>query len=1185
MMKSINILIKKISYRNRVLPQLGELEGAFRGGLFLLLLFLTFSCQQKQLTYQNETISPEESAKPWVFWYWMHGAVTREAITADLESMKEVGLGGAYIFAIKDVTDPPMFEPSFRTMTPEWWGMVKHAMSEADRLGLKLGMNSCDGFTVAGGPWITPEMSMQKVVWADTIISGGQTFNAKLPQPEKVRDYYEDIAVFAYLAQDGAGESSFKTVPKVSTSVKGKEVQFLAEKGNKKGFSSSEPCWIQYAFDQPFTCRSVTIATGWNNYQSNRLKLEVSDDGTDFRQHGRLEPPRSGWLDLDANATQLIEPVTARYFRFVFDPEGSEPGAEDIDDAKWGPAFKTLGIELSGEAKIQQFEGKSGAIWRISKRNNEAQLPSSECIDQKNLKDITTSLQANGSLKWEVPAGKWVILRMGHTSTGHVNYVGGGGLGLECDKLNPEVVKFQFDQWFGEAFRQVGPELAGKVLKRFHVDSWECGSQNWSPVFRDEFKKRRGYDLLPWLPVMAGIPVQSAEVSERLLSDVRQTISELVVDNFFSVLTEQAHEKGCQFSAESVAPVMVSDGMLHFRDVDLPMGEFWLRSPSHDKPNDVLDAISGAHIYGKNIVQAESFTEIRLDWDEHPGMMKTIADRNFALGINKMFFHVFTLNPWTDRKPGMTLDKVGTYFQRDQTWWKPGKAWISYITNCQQKLQQGKPVVDIAVFTGEEIPRRAVLPDRLVDILPGIFGQERVEQERVRLLNDGAPARNVPHGVKTQANMADPENWVDPLRGYNYDSFNRDALLRLAKVENGWIVLPGGASYGMLVVPGKQKMAPDGGERMSIEVAQKLLELANQGASLLMMEKPKWTLGLQSDPDADTKLGKVLDELFSGEKTTVTDAGGGQFIQWKKGKGRIVQGPYKAATFNEIGIRKDFYALDETGKPAGFVVWNHRTDTQEDIYFIANQQEKTRTLELSFRIENKTPELFDPVTGETRKCEQWKTENGRINLTYRFNPNESLFVIFKDGKAKSQTGKNWVETVPEMSFSGEWKVQFDLAFGGPAEPVTFTELSDWSKSTDDRIRFYSGTATYTKLFQWEKVKTEGEVLWLELGAFANMAEVKLNGESCGICWTAPFRVRIDQQLKQGENKLEIAVTNTWANRIKGDHDLPENKRITWTTAPYRLEGKPLLPAGLFGPVGISSPLPVPPKGESLRPQY
>jgi hypothetical protein len=1118
-----------------------------------------------------------ESTKPWIYWYWMHGAVTKEAITADLEAMKEAGLAGAYIFSIRDVPNPPLYEPSVRTMTPEWWQMVKHAMSEADRLGIKIGMNSCDGFTAAGGPWITPEMSMQKVVWADTIVPGNQILKTMLPQPESYKGYYHDIAVFAYPAPDGAGVSSWQITPKVTTSVKDADVSYLSQKGNKKIFNSSKPCWIQYSFEQPFTCRSLTIVTGWNNYQSNRLKIEISDDGANFKQVCRLEAPRSGWLDLDANNTHLIQPVTSRFFRFVYDPEGSEPGAEDLDDAKWSPALKISGIELSAEAKNSQFEGKSGAIWRISQRTDNSQFPESAVIKRENLMDITTSLKADGLLEWKVPAGKWVILRMGHTSTGHTNYVGGGGMGLECDKFDPKVVSFQFDQWFGEIIRQVGPELSGKVLKRFHVDSWECGSQNWSPVFRESFRQHRGYDLLPYLPVMSGKIVENAVVTERVLSDVRQTISDLVTEGFYKVSADLAHNNGCLFSAESVAPVVVSDGMLHFRETDIPMGEFWLNSPSHDKPNDVLDAVSAGHIYGKNIIQAEGFTEIRLDWNEHPGMMKTLADRNFALGINRMVFHVMTLNPWKDRKPGMTLDKVGTFFQRDQTWWKPGKAWFSYINNCQKFLQAGKPVTDIAIFTGEETPRRALLPDRLVDILPGIIGPERVKKEKERLENKSLAVRDVPSGVKTRANMANPEDWTDPLRGYAYDSFNRDALLRLATVENGRITLPGGANYALLVIPGRQKMSPDGGRLMSIEVARKLLQLANDGATLILMEKPVTTPGFQTDPNEIQQFNQVIDELFSGERSVIKDAAGGQFLTWKKGKGRIIQGPYQAATFNKLGIAKDFQAMDETGNQADHVAWNHRKDEQKEIYFIANQQDKPRMIQLAFRTTGKIPRLYHPVTGEFRLCAEYRTDIGTTRLAYRFEPNESLFVIFDQqdpaNHANQVVGagapKNWVETTPIQNITSDWKVQFDPAFGGPAQPINFKALTDWSQNSDERIRHYSGTATYQNSFKWETSKSSGEILWLEIGSVANIAEVIINGKSCGICWTPPFRVRIDHALQQGENRLEIAVTNTWANRIKGDHETKTGKPVTATTAPYRLEGKPLLPAGLFGPVSVS----------------
>ena len=253
------------------------------------------------------------------------------------------------------------------------------------------------------------------------------------------------------------------------------------------------------------------------------------------------------------------------------------------------------------------------------------------------------------------------------------------------------------------------------VIKYMHVDSWECGSQNWTPNFLDEFARRRGYNLLPVLPVLAGVPIDNADL---ILRHVRKTIDELKNEAFFGTVEEMARKYDVKLSCENVAPTMVSDGMSHYRNVDIPMGEFWLNSPTHDKPNDMLDAISAAHVYGKNIVQAEGFTEVRGVWDETPAMIKPLLDRNFALGMNRLFFHVNTHNPWMNKKPGMTLDGIGLFFQRDQTWFPEAKGLVKYITRCQELLQKGKPVVDIAVYTGEELPARAFTPDKVVKMLP-----------------------------------------------------------------------------------------------------------------------------------------------------------------------------------------------------------------------------------------------------------------------------------------------------------------------------------------------------------------------------------------------------------------------------------------------------------------------------------
>lgn len=1087
-------------------------------------------------------LHPPEAAKPWIFWYWMQASVTREGIKADLEAMKYEGIGGAYLMPIKGPANLPYLNPPVNQLTPEWWAMVKYAMQEAGRLGLKIAMHDCDGFAVAGGPWITPEMSMQKVVWTKTLVAGGKAFNDTLARPESYKGFYKDIKILAYPSPEGSGITTEKVIPKVTAST-GADLQYLAEAGNKKSFAASEPCWIQLAFDKPFTCRSLVVKTTASNFQSERLIIEVSNNGTDFKRLTQLEPPRSGWQDGDAQITNDIVPTTARYFRFVYNKEGTEPGAEDIDFAKWKPSLKLSGIELSSEAMIHQFEGKNGEVWRVSKRTTVRQVPDELAVKKNGIIDITDKLDANGRLRWNIPAGNWTILRIGHTSTGHTNATGGAGAGLECDKFDPAAAEVQFDNWFGQISKQVGPDLTKEVLKIFHVDSWECGSQNWSTKFPEEFKKRRGYDLLPYLPVMAGIPVESAEVSEKVLSDVRQTIAELVVANFYGTMAKLAHAKGASFSAESVAPVFTSDGMLHQSQADIPMGEFWLRSPSHDKPSDMADAISAGHIYGKNIIQAEAFTELRMMWDEYPGMLKTMADRNFAAGINRYVFHVDVLNPWLDRKPGMTLDGIGTFLQRDQTWWKQGDAWMKYIARCQALLQMGKPVVDIAVFTGEETPRRAILPDRLVNTLPGLFGKERLEEENIRLANKGVPMRVIPDGVSNTANSADPDKWVDPLHGYAYDSINLDALLRLATVKDGRIVLPGGARYSVLVIPGSHPMSPDSSV-MSVAAIKKIKQLADKGAKIIFDAKPNKTPGLSDDKPVQA----VAAQLSANKN--------------------ILKGAYRNADLNTIRVSKDIILTDSTGNYAPDIAWNHRKGDGFDIYFLANQHAQARTINVSLRATGKTPELWDALTGETRYASDWKPVNGRTELSIKLESNGSVFIVLKSASniAKNKT-KNWASASTVSVLKNDWSVKFDEHYGGPSKPVKFTSLIDWSKNEDAAIKYYSGTASYSQTINWQQ-KGKNENIWLDLGTVNNVADVYVNGVRSGTAWTYPYRVNISKALKEGANDIRIEVSNTWANRLIGDHALPENQRTTWTNAVYRLENKPLLPAGLMGLVKI-----------------
>lgn len=733
-------------------------------------------------------MSPDEKASPWTFWYWMYGCVTDEGVRLDLNAMHDAGIEGCYLMPIKDVSDGPQYEGKARQLSPEWWRMVSTAFSTADSLGMQIGIHFSDGFALGGGPWITPEESMQRIVWSDTIVDGGKQ-EITLPRPECNEGYYEDITTFAYPADYYDPKR-----PKAS-------VEFP--------FSSSEPCDIIMSYDEPFTLRSVEIITGGNNYQAHRFKVYASDDGTNYRFVREISPARQGWQNTDAYATYAIPATTARFFKFHWTPEGSDPGSEDMDAAKWKPNLKIAGLVLGSEPVIDGYEGKSGKVWRVSEY---FPVADNECLSPDKLINLTGKLISsdflNKPFSINLPKGRWHILRIGHTSTGHINATGGGGRGLECDKFSRAAIKKQFDNWFANIYNHIPKDIARRVLTRIHVDSWECGSQNWSGNFAEEFRYRRGYDLTPWLPLYAGVPLASSSKSEKVLRDIRQTIAELINDVFFDEVSALGRQYGVELSAECVAPTMVSDGLLHYQHADYPMGEFWLNSPTHDKLNDMLDAVSGAHIYGKNIIQAEGFTEVRGTWDEDFALLKPLLDRNYCTGINAIVFHVNVLNPWTDRKPGMTLDGIGTFFQRDNTWWREMPAFTSYISRCQALLQYGRPVTDIAVYTGDETPRRSVLPERLITSLPGLYSEATKERERIRLANVGQPLEVSPVKVIHTANMTKAEHWINPLRGYRYDSFNHDVLGK-SQVKNGRLVTPTGTEYSALVIPQARKMNPE----------------------------------------------------------------------------------------------------------------------------------------------------------------------------------------------------------------------------------------------------------------------------------------------------------------------------------------------------------------------------------------
>ncbi len=1077
---------------------------------------------------KSDFLNPKSQAKPWTFWYWMYGAVDSKAITADLEAMKEIGLEGAYLMPIKDTSayNPNTFNsihfegknsqtqnslnsqnnkqgfpnPKIKLaqqLSPEWWALVNHSFKEADRLGLKMGMHISDGFALAGGPWIQPDESMQKIVGSELIVRGGSIKGLKLPQPETIAGYYKDLSVVALPLK-----MEFTVIPEYPriTSdnptdsfpfwdeglVNGKTIR------TPKSFRAEKSTRIDYDFGRPVLVRNIQITPAGNNFQSQRFSVYASTDGINYQLVQKFTPPRQGWQNTGFDYTFAIPPTKARFFQLTWNPEGSEPGSEDLDAAKWKPTLKVNKITFNSVPKLNLWEGKAGLVWRIAEGTN--QLPENQCFKKEEILDLTQFVE-NGVLNCNLPKGDWLILRIGHTSTGHTNATGGGGKGLEVDKFNPQAVQKQFNNWFGAIYNHVDSATVSRVLTKMHIDSWECGSQNWSENFAYEFYNRRKYDLKSLLPILLGYPIESTSFSEKVLLDVRITINELLQEVFFKVMTENAHQRGCKVSAESVAPTFISDGIEHFKHIDLPMGEYWLNSPTHDKPNDMLDAISGAHIYGKNLVQAEGFTQLRSTWNEHPQMLKPLLDRNFALGMNKLFFHIFTHNPFLDIRPGMTLDGIGLYFQRDQIWWKQGKSFIDYISSSQTLLQYGRPVIDLAIYTGEEIPSRSFTPDKLIHILPGLFEKELFESEKSRIENKGNPLKEHPKGVTHSAGTFNLDSWSDPLNGYKFDSYNKDALIKSTVDSTRKLVSPGGLAYEVFIIPEKGKMNP-AGIKLSEKSSKKLEELRSNGL-------------------------------------------------------REITLPHTKPDFRELGLEPDLIVPSN-------IAWEHRKSDELDIYFLSNQSKEDLVFEASFRIDGKNAELWDAVNRKIYPV-AISQKDKRSNLHLSLKKEESIFVIFTTEVSPP------TNTISLDTSSLETKWDIELVRNGIS--IKNSSLFDLSTHTQDSIKYYSGEIKYKTLFEVQKLNKSKRIV-IDLGKLSNLATVFVNGIDCGTVWISPFQLDITKALKKGKNKLEIEITNSWANAIQGADLGKAPYEGVYTNGKYRKESTELESTGLLGPINL-----------------
>ncbi len=1177
---------------------------------------------------ENSFVNPHRLVGPWVVWHWTSANQTKVGVTSNLEGMAEAGIAGAALFSF-----PPggmgsgggtFIENPAAPLTPEWFDLINHAVTEAGRLGIELAIQISAGWATAGGDWIPPELSQQQIVWSEQTIEGGKRFKGMLARPKRFEvigvdpmgspgkvpeswdNYYRDLNVLAFREPEDWGETNLTRNAIVTTNLPVNDLQKLVDPENTRiVLNTKEEGYLQFEFDQPFTLRSIRVHSGGSGFLSrfnmpaHSMEVQASDDGKNFKKIGKLEAMLIGWQTKTSELTHTVSQTTARYFRVVYHPASPINYDEHMESGSYSgglfgplPVYVNLkemidpitlaSVTLSSTAVVHHWQGKTALVWGRSRRITNEEMPASACIPMDSIIDLTENMKEDGSIDWEVPEGRWKIMRFGYTTMARTN--GSGiGQGLESDKFSREGARIAFEGWYERILDHVGPELANNVIKMLNIDSWECGSQNWSPVFRDEFKARRGYDVARYLPMMAGIPVESADVTEGFLFDVRRTIADLISVNFYGEIKRLAHAKGSVVNTEVTNPTIISDGIMVYKNVDATSSEFWCSR--NWKPCDIRDAVSGAHVYGKQIIIAEAFTGGG-DWKEHPYDLKALGDMHYADGINRMMIHLWAAQPYPGRVPGMT-GAAGLYFNEHTTWIKPGRAWIDYMRRAQALLQSGITVCDALYFIGEDVPCRALIPPE--------------------------------YGTYFVTDPPLPE-------GYDYDSINQDALLNLVTVKDGRIVLPGGASYRVLILHPDMLITP--------RLADKLRDLIAAGAQIVGA-KPQGSPSLEIDNKADKEVLAVAEDVWG-------NMDGIRITERVFGSGRIFWGLPMDEVLNRIGVKPDLLFLNQretiTGKPyratasqpdgdnptvygadrKGWgLMFNHRTDQGNDFFFLSNQEQMPISTEISIRLQGRVPEFWHPDTGLIEVAPLWKEENGRTIIPYEFDPAGSVFIMFRKSsrgidqvvevtggretggsRIKIKSTKSGLErwamengqwtlitrsgkrinisagNVPNpVLVEGDWDVTFPLLTG--IDKKVKMKPGSWTDESDEEIRYFSGTATYEKMITLNKKHLEkNKRLFLDLGEVKNLAEISLNGKKLGVTWKPPYVREITEVVVEGSNKIEIEVTNTWHNRLAGDAALPKDERRTWVaggfTAGSVRAGTPLLPSGLLGPVTIIS---------------
>jgi hypothetical protein len=1143
---------------------------SFLSSLSLLFSFYFVSASIGFTQPSKPVFSPEGFKTPpasvglHTWWHWLDGAITKEGITKDLEAMKAQGIIQATILNVGLFNGKDFGVPRVKFATPEWFEMFHWALIEARRLGITIGAHNCDGWSSTGGPWITPEMSMKQIVWSKTLVKGGGKLDLKLKQPLALQDFYREVAVIAYKTNQLPG--AFLQAAPCLTLNDDIDAAGLIDGNPASSVTIKKGDHLSIATAAPVTFDQLAIhprrSFMWGNADDfvTSFSLSVSQDGKQF----------SKVLDFSVkglNKTELISvPLTTARFVWV-----TVDDLSSIDD--FIPVTLSEVELLRGDEKplfsptIPYISEKSASI----KAGNEdyfyakaSDNPATRIPSTQEVLNLSGKMSADGTLHWDAPEGNWAILRFGYTTTGATNGPATPeGTGLECDKMDQAAVDLHYNHFPKRLLETAGP-MAGNTFKFLLIDSWECAYQNWTAAFPAEFEKRRGYSLIPFLPLLSGEIMGTPAESEAVLFDFRKTIAELIEQNYYEHFSELCHKGKLELHAEvmygnSNYPPL--DILKTTRCVDLPMYEFWAKNNTDSFAEYTPEAgpelnmpAAAALGYEKPVMGSEAYTGMA-HYSESPNDLKPFGDRAFSSGINQMILHSYVHQP-TDRKAGMTLGQFAAHFNRNNLYWEKISPWLTFQARIQYLLQNGAAAPDVLYYLGDQLPQYFTL-----------------------------------NGSTTL-----------PF-GYQVTSCNFDILKNRVTVVDGKLRLNQKIDFSLLSLPAYPVL--------DFETLKRIESLVKEGA-VIYGPKPLSPLSKADLANHQAEFKELADRVWG-------NIDGQAVVENRYGKGRIFWGIPMAGVLEKIGLAPDFSTNQQENSTFQFI---HKKAGDHDVYFVANQQNVPLTRECLFRVGGKSPEIWDPENGTILKPAIFRLENGVMRIPVTFQPRQSLLFVFtsgkpadfittvvKDGKRIFPAGAGENMTVPMAGFASKdvtlyngsagsytftlqsgkeipgqefqpeeiemmgfkGLIQFEPAYPANIPPLEISTLQPLNENSNPDIRYFAGNAKYTISFAVPaNYLSSNDPMFLNLGSFDAVAEVVLNGKVLGKVWKSGTSLDVTGLLKS-KNELVVTVATVYRNRFIGDFIQYGQVQNLFTSAPitqFLSKDKLLKPSGLIGPIQL-----------------